>query len=89
MINIKGLKAISGETKTLKGCYDANYLQLVYNVESGEAWTIFHSDLGHSWQTHYDDENIINCGNIFTPKTQKELKEIIENSVTEAEFFKQ
>jgi hypothetical protein len=89
MLNIKGLKAISGETKSLKGCYDANYLQLVYNKETGEAWTHFFSDLGHSWQTHYKDNNIINCGNICTPKTQKELREIIENSISENEYLKQ
>ena len=57
---MKGLKKVSGETKSLRGCYDSIYLQLCYDKSKDEVFTIQHCDLGHSWQTYFDDEHIIN-----------------------------
>ena len=41
---MKGLKKVAGETKSLRGYYDSIYLQLCYNKETDEVFTIQHCD---------------------------------------------
>ena len=78
---MKGLKKVSGETKTLKGYYDSIYLQLCYDKEKDEVFTIQHCDLGHSWQTYFDDKNIITICNLTEPHTMAEIKEMVEEGL--------
>ena len=80
---MKGLKKVSGETKSLRGCYDSIYLQLCYDKSKDEVFTIQHCDLGHSWQTYFDDENIINICNLCEPHTMKEIENLVLVKITE------
>lgn len=80
-MEIKGLKKIAGESKSLKGFYSPEYLQLNYNKETGEAWADFHHSLGHNSWNQYDDENILFVGNICEPMTMAQIKEMIENKL--------
>lgn len=79
---MKNLRKVCSETKSLKGFYDGGYLQLNYNKTDDNVFTNYHYGLGHTWETNYDDVNIINCGIICTPKTQKEILKMVENALT-------
>lgn len=79
---MKNLRKVCSETKSLKGFYDAGYLQLNYDKTNDSVFTNYHYDLGHTWETNYNDVNIINCGVICNPKTQKEISEMVENVLT-------
>lgn len=81
-MKIEGLKKISGETKSLRGCYDPGYLQLNFDIKTGKAWTDYHYDLGHSWETRYHDKNIIKIGNLVEPMKMSEIKEMIEDIIS-------
>lgn len=84
---IRGLKKISGETKSLKGAYSPIYLQLFYDRKKKEVFTILHCDLGHSWQTAYDDTDIINICNLCKPCTMKEIENIVNERLLEIDSF--
>ncbi len=80
---MKGIKKVSGETKRLRGYYDSYYLQLFYDKATDEVWTTAHCDFGHGSYT----VNIINCGDLCTPKTMKEIEEIVKESVRMHELY--
>ena len=79
---MKNLCKVCSETKGLKDFYDGGYLQLNYDKTNDSVFTDYHYDLGHNWFTNYDDENIVNCGNICQPMTQKEIEEMVKNMLT-------
>lgn len=79
---MKGLKKVAGETKTLRGFYDSIYLQLCYDKANDEVFTIQHCDLGHSWQTYFDDENIINVCNLYNPHTMQDIHNLVLDNVS-------
>lgn len=81
MNKIKGLRKVSGETKSLPGYYSGLYLQLNYNMETGEAWTNHHCSLGQNSWTQNHDSNIITIGNISSPVTMKEIEQMINEKV--------
>lgn len=79
-IKIKGLKKISRETKTVN-LNNGGYLQLNYNIKTGEAWTDYFVSLGSNSWKEYHDTDIINCGNIAIPMTMQAVKEMILDAV--------
>ena len=83
-MKIKGLKKIAGESKKLSGFYSPEYLQLNYNKTTGEAWTNHHYSIGHNSWTEYTEPDVIACGNITEPKTQKELAAMIHEAILKA-----
>lgn len=68
-----GLKKVSGETKSLHGFYSPEYLELFYDRTNGEIFTRYQYSPGHQWWTQFDDDNIIACGHIYSPKTMQEI----------------
>ncbi|MCD7996424.1 MAG: hypothetical protein LUH21_04235 [Clostridiales bacterium] len=78
---IKGLKKIVSETKALRGYYSGLYIQLNYNLETGEAWTDYHCSFGQNSWSQYHDSNIITICNISSPMTMKEIRQRIEEKV--------
>lgn len=78
---MKGLKKVSGETKALKGYYDSIYLQLCYDKQKDEVFTIQHCDFGHSWQTYFNDDNIITVCNLCEPQTMAEIQKMVEEEL--------
>lgn len=68
-----GLKKVSGETKSLHGYGSPEHLELFYNRTNGEIFTRHHNTPGHIMCTWVDDDNVINCGHIFSPKTMQEI----------------
>ena len=81
---IKGIKKIAGETKGLEGFYSPCYLQLNYDVSTGEAWTNGLFSVGHNDFVRYKDENILRVCFMYEKTTMKELREKIEQAVSES-----
>jgi len=80
-LKIKGLRKISGISKSLKGgYYDSRYLQVNYNIETNEAWCDELLAYGQSSYILYDDKNIIICTYINKPMTMQEIREEIEDA---------
>lgn len=75
---IKGIRKICSESKSLKGFYSGEYLQVNYDRKTGEAWTDYHYNLGHNNQTLYNNPDIIVCGIITKPVTMKTIETMIE-----------
>ena len=75
-----GLRKAAGESKGLRGIYDAAYLQVNYDKNTGEVWTNYHYDLGHSCQTYYHDDDII-FFNIHEPHTMQQLADYIASEL--------
>lgn len=80
MLKIKGLKKIAGESKGLNP-YDHGYLQVNYDMETGEAWTDYHYSIGSNSWSEYHDEDILTCGYISSPHTMEQIREMIECTV--------
>ena len=80
---MKGLKKVLGETKSLRGYYDSIYLQLCYDKANDEVFTIQHCDFGHSCQTYFDDEDIINICNLCEPHTMKEIENLVLEKIAQ------
>lgn len=82
-IKLKGLKKLCSDTKNLSGYYSGEYLQINYEITTGEVWGNYHYSLGQNSWSEYHDKNIINCGNVSNPHTMKELVEIINEALME------
>lgn len=76
-IKMHGLKTVSGESKSLKGFFHGGYLELFYDIKSGDIWSIYQYSYGHNLWTVYHDDNVIRLGNIYTSHTMQELADII------------
>lgn len=79
--NYHNIKKASSETKTLKGIYDAGYVQISYDTENDVVITNYHHDIGHSWRTTYHDDNIIDVGIVCEPTTMARIREMIDDAL--------
>lgn len=84
-LRMSGLRTVAGETKSLTGSYSPEYLQLNYDRSTGEVWTDFFFSVGHNNWTKYQDENVLNCGNLCSHYTMQELANIIYFAVQAAD----
>ena len=82
MLKLREIKRVSGETKSLKGYYSGIYLQLNVDKKTGEVWTNLHNSFGHNSWTTYRDEDVVVCGNIDTPKTMQEIRDIVYETLS-------
>lgn len=74
---MKGLKAVAGETKELDGRGCGAYLELFYDRETGEVWTVFQWSLGQGSWTEYHDKSIIKITNICGKMTMQQIADRI------------
>ena len=77
-----GLRKVAGETKDLSGYYSGQYLQLNYDISTGDVFTDYHCSLGQNWWTQYNDEAVINCRNISNPATMQDIADMIWEKVS-------
>lgn len=77
-LKIKGLKKLASESKQLSGYYSGHYMQVNYNISTGEVWGDYFYSLGQNMWTEYNDKNVIICGNISEPTTMKEIRMMIK-----------
>ena len=78
---MKGLRKVCSETKLLPDYYSGKYLELFYDAQNNKVFTVYHYSLGQNSWTVFHDSSIIPCGNIDSPKTQEEIREIIAETL--------
>ena len=76
-----GLRKAAGASKSTKGYYDGYYIQLNYNIKTGEVLTTEHWSLGQNSWSKYDDRNIIFICNISNPTTMQVIADMIRDVV--------
>lgn len=89
MSKYTGIEKVCEETKSLEGYFSGKYLQLNVDISTGEVWADYFDNYGHNDWNEYHDKDIINCGNISNPMTEKEIEEMINAAIKEHEFFAQ
>lgn len=82
MKNIKGIKAVSGETKDLSK-NDNRKVQVFYDAEENKVFCELH--IGNSWSEFRNNDSIVDCGFFFAPATMKEIERRVEDSIREKE----
>lgn len=82
-MRIVGLKAISGQSKGLPGCYSGHYLEVFCDRNTHRCWSVYQYSPGQNTWTEYDDPNAIKVCNISEPTTMKELRELVEERLAQ------
>lgn len=82
---IKNLRKVAGELQAnlskSNTYYSGIYMQVDYNVETGELIAAYHYSLGHNNWTVYHDKNFVRIGNYIKPCTMQELVTDIINQL--------
>ncbi|MDR0889345.1 MAG: hypothetical protein LBM28_01700 [Oscillospiraceae bacterium] len=79
-LKMTGLRKAAGETKCLRGAYDAGYVQISFDTATGEVLSDYHYDLGHNSHTRYHEDTVINCGTISVPTTMQGIADMIREA---------
>ena len=85
-MKIKGLKKASGETCEL-GDYSASYIEVFYDLRTGEVWTAYQYSLGENSWTEYNESSILKICNTHHHLTMQTLADMIYDKVCEAEYY--
>ena len=80
------IKEASGMTKGLKGYYSAHYVQISYDLDSGEIYTDFHCSLGQNSWSQYRD-NVITVCNATSQMTMQQIADLINYKVQKHKAF--
>lgn len=81
MIKLKGIKNVVTEAKNNLG---KNNLYLQVNVDkiTGRVWSDLHCSIGQNSWNQYNNEDILNCGNISNKNiTMAEVKAMVERKL--------
>lgn len=76
-----GLKAASGDTKNY-GYYSGSYVQINYDVSTGDVWADYHYSLGQNSWTEYHDSDVITVCNTSRHMTMQEIADAIVDAIT-------
>lgn len=77
-----GLKAASGETKNY-GYYSGSYVQINYDVSTGDVWTDYHYSLGQNSWTEYHDSDVVTVCNTSRHMTMQEIADAIADAIAD------
>ena len=86
-LKMKGLKRIAGESKTLDGYLFPAYLQISYDMNTGEVMSDFHCSLGGNSWTEYADNDVITVCNLYHPTSMQDLALRIQTCVEEHRLY--
>ena len=78
---MKGLRKVCSDTKRLHGYFSGEYLELFYDAQNNEVFTVYQYSLGQNAWTVVPDDAVITCGVIDSPKTQEEIRTIIAEAL--------
>lgn len=81
-INLETLANASGSTKGL-GSRTGEYMEIFYDKSTGDVWGKYHWDR-EEW-TVYHDEDVTKVGIATRYKTQQQIADMIDNTLTEDE----
>jgi len=57
------------------------YYEVFYDTKEDEVFTKVQVDFGHTWNTVYEDKNIVKIGNFDSYVSMAELKSLIEKNI--------
>ena len=80
-LKMTGLKQVVSETKCLDGYYSGKYLQLNYDISTGEVFTNFHFSLGQNNWSEYHNADIIVICNLSSPHTMQQIVDLIHEKL--------
>lgn len=94
MLNTHGIKMIgirkaAGETKTLRGYYSGEYVELFYDRADGEVITIYQYSLGQNTWTQFHDRSVVKICNLSEPYTMQQIADLIAEGLHEIELGEQ
>ena len=78
-LKMNGIKKAAGETKDLRGFYARSYVQISYDVNSGEVLAKYH-DSANSFM-RYDEPGIIHVMNAHNPISMQYIADMIDNAM--------
>ena len=76
-MKITGIKKIATASKSLTGVYGPVHLQVLYDLETGEAWAS--PRVGISWLKTCG--SVVSCGNLYSQAKMADIKAMIEAAV--------
>ena len=80
MRKFKGIKKAVSEIKDCRqNC--GMYYEVFYDTKEDEVFAKVQVDFGHTWNTEYQNPNIIKIGNFDSYVSMAELKSLIEKSI--------
>lgn len=85
-----GLSAVAENSRSLPddGCGSGLYLQINYDMTSGEVWSDLFAGRGHNSWEEYHDPNVLRVCFADNPMTEQEIADKIELAVEEYEYQK-
>ena len=75
-----GIRKAAGETKDLPGYYSGHYIELFFNPENGEVWTVYQYSLGQNSWTVPRDGSIKIC-NLCEPTSMQQIADYIREAI--------
>lgn len=82
-LKMTGLDEVAKESRGLNGPYDAGYLQINYDIKTGEVFSNFLYSLGENSWVRYHDKAIHVIGNVARPCSAQQLADMILNYIAE------
>ena len=82
-----GLRSACSDTKGLTGYYSGRYVQISYDLRSGEILTNYHVSLGQNSWTKYHDPSVIRVCNVSEPATMQQIADMIYSAVQQRERY--
>lgn len=80
MRKFKGIKKAVSEIKDCRqNC--GMYYEVFYDTKEDEVFAKVQVDFGHTWNTVYEDKNIVKIGNFDSYVSMAELKSLIEKNI--------
>ena len=76
-LKMTGLKAAAGATRGLRGYHSGEYVELFYDRQTGEVWTVYQCSLGQNTWTEYRNQSVIKIGNISSQCSMQYLADLI------------
>lgn len=80
-VQMHGLRKVAGASKGLGGYYAGAYLEVFYDLSTGQVWGKYQYSLGANTWTVYNDPDVIRIGNIYEPCTMQGIADMIRNEL--------
>ncbi len=77
---MENVKRICGKTRNLTG-EDGRYFQLNYHVMEDAVFVDEFTDPTHKMKRDHNDNNVIECGCIYTPMKMTEIEQMVQNEL--------
>ena len=80
-LKMNGIKKASAKTKCLRGFYARGYVQISYDINTGDIFAVYHNCFGRESFINYGKSNIIHVTNADDPLSMQNIADKINNAV--------